>query len=120
MQEWLNALKVGDEVLISKSSWRGWIEKIAKVERRTPTGRIVVDGVTFLPNGQKFRGWDGYASIEPVTEEVKQRVNEKIFYQNAMKVICNLADGKIELGIDELRQIVKIVENKQAKEQKEG
>lgn len=120
MQEWLNALKVGDEVLISKSSWRGRVEKIAKVERRTPTGRIVVGGVTFLPNGQKFKGWDGYVCIEPVTEEAKQRINEKIFFEDAMKVIYNLADGKIKLGIDELRQIVKIVENKQAKEQKEG
>lgn len=56
-QEWLDQLKPGDEVAFSQGFER--VNRVYRVESRTPSGRIVVDGRTFNPDGT-LRGYSKY------------------------------------------------------------
>ena len=107
-QEWLATLKAGDEVAIKTSNWSGSRYHIARVDKITPSGRIVVGIFTFLPNGQRYGG-NGFASIEPVTDEIKQDIQDKVFYARAYKLIEAVDRKKIKLDMEQLKQIVAII-----------
>lgn len=108
--EWLKTLKAGDEVVLLKSSWSGSKYYIKEVEKVTPTGRIIVDGVTFLPNGRKWSGTTGYARIEPVTEEHRKTIEEEKFLRYGYTLIEEVAKRNIEISKEQLKAIVKIIE----------
>ena len=71
---WLNGLKVGDEVAVHG---RGFGDRVAvyKVEKLTPT-QIVVRGDRYDKATGRERGASAYdrMSLEPVTEEVRQKI----------------------------------------------
>ena len=109
--EWLKTLKQGDEVVLLKSSWSGSKYSIKEVEKVTPTGRIIVDGVTFLPNGRKWSGTTGYARIEPVTDEHRKSIETEAFLRYAYRVIDSVARREIDLTPKQMEAIVKIIED---------
>ena len=109
--EWLKTLKQGDEVVLLKSSWSGSKYSIKEVEKVTPTGRIIVDGVTFLPNGRKWSGTKGYARIEPVTDEHRKTIEEEAFLRYGYRLIEGVARREQELTPEQVRAIVKIIED---------
>ena len=108
--EWLKTLKAGDEVVLFKSTWRGSKYSIKEIKKVTPTGRIIVDGVTFLPNGRKWSGTTGYARIEPVTDEHRERIEEEKFLRYGYTLIEEVAKRNIEISKKQLKAIVKIIE----------
>lgn len=65
--EWTKSLKKGDEVAVYH---HGTQTAKTKVERITPSGRIIVSGgSTYLPNGSPFgKMADSSRSIRPVTK----------------------------------------------------
>ena len=109
--EWLKTLKAGDEVVLLKSSWSGSKYYIKEVEKVTPTGRIIVDGVTFLPNGRKWSGTTGYARIEPVTEEHRKTIEAEAFLRYGYRLIESVAKREQELTPEQVKAIVKIIED---------
>ena len=72
---WLAGLKAGDEVAIAHNFGRGY--SLLKVERRTPSGQIVCEGVRrkFSADGLAI-GDVGYSRrhLEPVTDKVRAAV----------------------------------------------
>jgi hypothetical protein len=73
-QQWLNSLKVGDEVAVNYSK----TYLIGKIERITPTRRFRVEGksCTFDSGGKEMGGdaWGGWAKMQPVTNEIMDRI----------------------------------------------
>lgn len=108
--QWIRTLKVGDEVVLIKSSWRGSNYSIREVEKVTPTGRVIVAGVTFLPNGTKWGGSAGYARIEPVTDEHRERIEEEKFLRYGYRLIEEVAKRNIKISKEQLKAIVEVIE----------
>ena len=109
-RNWIKTLKVGDEVVLIKSSWRGSKYSIKEVEKVTPTGRVVIGGVTFLPNGTKWGGTTGYARIEPVTDEHRERIEEEKFLRYGYTLIEEVAKRNIKISKEQLKAIVEVIE----------
>ena len=66
---WLKSLKVGDEVCIEEDH-----VKIAKIERITPGGTIYIGNMKFDKHGVcRIDKWH-YASLTPVTPEIREKV----------------------------------------------
>jgi hypothetical protein len=66
-QQWLNSLKVGDEVAVRHKSWSGRAPyTISVITKITPTRMFDVEGFTRIKN-------DGGGMI-PVTDEIRNEV----------------------------------------------
>ncbi|MEK5358191.1 hypothetical protein [Paenibacillus sp. FSL L8-0709] len=100
-QEWLDSLKVGNEVLISGKYGGGYLYFIGTIERITPTREIKIGALVFK-NGSE--GERSLIKIEPVTQEVRENIKHKelsrflIDYRfenlplNALEEISNILD----------------------------
>lgn len=84
--EWIKELKVGDEVFV-----RGRYLTLGKVQRITPTGRIVIDGVQFASDG-RGRTSDKWAirMLEQATTEKIIRYKKAIFISAVRAAMRNL------------------------------
>ena len=80
---WLRELKVGDYVFVNSSGWRGTV--LAKVEKITPTGRIVTDNTTFGPDG--FYHVDRFR-IDMLQQATEKQVSEYLA-KNQKKLMSN-------------------------------
>ncbi len=82
-QKWILNLKVGDRVFYN--SGRHYLQPVAKtVEKVYPSGIVIVDGVTFNPDGQKRASGNAYH-----TPWISEWTQEK-----AMQIECENADKK--------------------------
>lgn len=72
-QAWLDSLKAGDEVAFRVRYGTRW--NTSNVEKRTKTGRIIVGGFTYRPDGYLW-GQCGPSRIEPVTQEIRDEVRK--------------------------------------------
>lgn len=91
-QEWLDSLKVGDRVVIERK-YMGSTYLIAKIEKITPTRRIVVGGYTFRSNGIIFGG--GYSSIylKKFTPDILKVIEMQNIKRNVRITFHNLYDN---------------------------
>jgi hypothetical protein len=72
--KWLDSLKAGDEVAINLEYNTGCPFSLAKVDRRTPNGSIVVDQIIFDGNdGVGKAGFNHSRIIEP-TQDIKNNI----------------------------------------------
>lgn len=102
-------VKVGDKVLLSGGYGINKHEKIATVERITPTGRIKVSGSTsyFNKYGDEMRKSDSWALkyyLKIPTPEDFKRIEERDFIRRALRIV-----EKFELSMT-LEQAKKIIE----------
>lgn len=67
-QDWLKNLKADDYVFVI--SRRG--KRLTKVQRITPTGRIIVDNIQFINGVNQSNQWDIMRLEEATTEAVKK------------------------------------------------
>ena len=93
-KEWLDTLKVGDEVLVTS---RYSIE-IKKIDKITPTNQIKIGSMTFK-NGRN-KGTDVYHwgyEISPVTQKVRDHIRKlELAKKIGMVVFSELSLGKLE------------------------
>lgn len=97
--------KVGDLVVVSSR----WSEKVLKVEKITPTGRIKVGGSYYTKDGSMIGGdaWDR-SRIIPATEEMIDSIEKKRYMNLTLK---RMHDFKKELSHDDALSINKILSN---------
>jgi len=98
-KEWLDSLKVGDEVAILEGSYG---VTIAHVSSRTPTGWIRVGNEEFNSDGS-IRGKDAHKGLYPVTEKHHRVV--------ILRRIHNAIDRRVleKLSLDQLQRISIII-----------
>ncbi len=78
---WLESLKAGDRVAVYESSYGRRSYRIRTIERRTPSGRFVLEGIKaqFDTHGREMgsRGsgfCPSWREIVPITDEVRESI----------------------------------------------
>jgi hypothetical protein len=107
---WIEKIKVGDTVVISSRYWR----KIAKVDRITDAGNIVVGNRLFNKNGIE-RGCDTWniVSLQEYTPELVATIN----IEHTIAAAYKLMGTAKNITYGQAVQIIKILSPK--KEEKE-
>lgn len=73
-QAWLDSLKAGDEVAY-QSNWSNGEYRIAKVFKRTPSGRIVCGHTTWRKDGHAIGSdYSSPGRLVQVTEKIRESV----------------------------------------------
>lgn len=103
-KQWIENLKPGDKVIV-RGRWRA---EIAEVDRITPTGRIVINGTTFNPDGSERGGNSCYnrATIAEATPELI----DKITRNNTVSRVKNKLHNINELTYEQAVEIEKILD----------
>lgn len=68
MANWLEELKVGDNVFVSNRSGT----TLQTVQKITPTGRVVVNNIQFIGGINKSNMWDIITLEEATEEKIKE------------------------------------------------
>lgn len=105
---WLLNLKVGDEVFTSNC---GMIRSLKRVDKITPTGRIVVGNETFDENGRLIGNKDSWnrRGIMEATEERLEKYNIDIIKNAAFRLMgCTPIQYK-DLSEEHATQIIQIL-----------
>ena len=82
-QDWLKNIKADDYVFIS--SYRG--KRLTRVQKITPTGRVVVDNIQFINGANRSNKWDIMTLAEATTEAVEKY--KAIQFIRAVKLAMN-------------------------------
>ena len=82
-QDWLKNLKADDYVIIS--SRRG--KRLTRVQKITPTGRVIVDNIQFIGGANRSNKWDIMTLEEATTEAVEKY--KAIQFIRAVKLAMN-------------------------------
>jgi hypothetical protein len=111
-QQWLNSLKVGDEVAIIHSQYGRKNIRTSKIVKITPTRRFKIDGMdwcTFDNSGEQMGvgRWDMPNVMFPVTNSIK----ESLARTNTIHLIENFKKWH-GLSTQQLLEILKIIEAK--------
>lgn len=102
-------VNVGDKVIINDR----FSERIANVEKITPTGRICVEGMYFDKHGWKIGG-DSWSRtyIDYATKEEIDRILQKQTINKAYQLMRN--NYKLNnLNFEQATKIIEILENKE-------
>lgn len=76
-QEWLDSLKVGDEIAYKWGYGEGAGYKIGKITNITPKRFIDSGNIRFNRNGEPPAGVHGVGNIVPVTAELKRDMTRR-------------------------------------------
>ena len=103
--EWLKNLKVGDEVFVVGR----WGKSLSKVQRITPTGRIVVNNIQYNATG-KARTGDIWATLnlERVTEESVARYKKAKFVSAVRAAVAANLTGMSYNAAKQINEILKL------------
>ena len=68
----ISTLKIGEKVLMSFRQYGEITYKIGIVERRTPSGRVIISGVAFKPNGIEYGSglYSGITSLYKLDDSI--------------------------------------------------
>lgn len=102
-QGWLRDLRVGDEV-----AWFNYNfgHEIHKVERITPTGRIVVENITFDYTGEELgssNNWYKPRYLTEITDEIRNEIKRNELVKTIKLVRWN------EVDVLKLEKIINIL-----------
>lgn len=78
-------VSVGDKVIVIPGGWNRSMH-VAIVERKTPSGLVIVDGTTYNKNGLE-RARYGKARIVFHTQELEDKINEENRRNDALRKI---------------------------------
>lgn len=98
-QDWLKNLKAGDYVFIS--SRRG--KRLTRVQKITPTGRVIVDNFQFIGGVNRSNKWD-IMTLEEATDEAVERYNAIKFIKQVREALKN-----VNLTYGQAKEINKIL-----------
>ena len=113
--EWLESLKIGDEVAVDTGRHGYKNYEIIKIERITPTRRISLEGRSwkFDSNGRergKVNSWTPRKCIKPVTQDIRDSIRKKY-------IISRIESVKWEtVSLDKLEKILEIIDGRKANE----
>jgi hypothetical protein len=108
-------MKVGDEVAVTNH--HGLVQ-LANIDRITPTGRIVVNRVTYRPDGYEMGGGYNCLKIEVVTEKhrkawMRKRRIERLqstrwetLTDDQLKSACAALSPKLGSGLENSEKVV--------------
>ena len=104
---WLKELKVGEKVFVSNMFGDKTLET---VQRITPTGRVVVNGIQYINGMHSFDNWRA-ATLEEATDEKIEKYKIKNFIQRVFKELrekkymtyeqAKKINEILELGVEE-------------------
>lgn len=99
-KEWLSKLKVGDEVIVSRWNQPDRLEKVTK---RTPSGRLTVGGLDYNSDGS-IRGGDRYAraSLAEATQERRDKAEDYALTQHLFSLKWHAVSLETKRAIDAL------------------
>lgn len=106
MVNWLEELKVGDNVFVSSRSGT----TLQTVQKITPTGRVVVNNIQFIGGINKSNMWDIITLKEATEEKIKEYkicgFIRRVFYELKQKKSMTYAQAKkineiLGLGVQE-------------------
>lgn len=106
MANWLEELKVGDNVFVSSRSGT----TLQTVQKITPTGRVVVNNIQFIGGINKSNMWDIITLEEATEEKIKEykirRFIRSVFNELKLKKSMTYAQAKkineiLGLGVQE-------------------
>lgn len=106
MANWLEELKVGDNVFVSSRSGT----TLQTVQKITPTGRVVVNNIQFIGGINKSNMWDIITLEEATEEKIKEykirRFIRSVFNELKLKKSMTYAQAKkineiLDLGVQE-------------------
>jgi len=82
---WLREVKVGDKIAVEYGQYGTGNYRIDKVDKITPTGRIVIENRTYDPEGQEMGKSNSYSrsyKLYPITQKVIDFIRtEKLLYE---------------------------------------
>lgn len=84
-QDWLKNLKADDYVFISGRSGK----RLTRVQRITPTGRVIVDNIQFINGVNQSNQWAIMRLEEATTEAVKKYKETQFIYAVKLAMINN-------------------------------
>lgn len=102
MSEFIKNLKVGDPVVISSRFGMS----LKKVERITPSGRIVIGDMTFNPDGYE-RG--GGSWVRSVLREATPKLIEVINQNETIREAFRLMNIKRTISYEQAKKIIEIL-----------
>lgn len=110
MSEWLKRLKVGDEVFVRGNNG----VTLSKVQRITPTGRIVVNNTQYIDGKSCSNMWN-ISILEEATERRIEMFYRKKFSLDVLRVLkkktsitydqAQFLNDILELGVEDVRCI---------------
>ena len=99
---WLKELKVGEKVFVSNVFGN---KTLGTVQRITPTGRIVVNGIQYINGVHNFSNWRAY-TLEEATDEKIEEYKIKNFIQR----VCSELSGEKYITYEQAKRINEILE----------
>ncbi|NLD92992.1 MAG: hypothetical protein GX639_10020 [Fibrobacter sp.] len=106
-QNWLDGLKVGDEVYCT------WGERIEKITHITKGRQIDIGKIRYKDGSYKGKDrWDMRHYIEPVTQAILDKIEQNKLANNLSCKLCGNAYWF--LSVDQLRRISVILEESNA------
>lgn len=98
---WLKELKVGEKVFVSNMFGNKTLET---VQRITPTGRVVVNGIQYINGVHNFSNWRAY-TLEEATDEKIEEYKIKNFIQQ----VCSELSGEKYMTYEQAKKINEIL-----------
>lgn len=99
---WLKELKAGEKVFVSNMFGNKTLET---VQRITPTGRVVVNGIQYINGMHSFDNWRAY-TLEEATDEKIEEYKIKNFIQR----VCSELREKKYMTYEQAKKINEILE----------
>lgn len=93
--DWLAQLKPESKVVISHYNRRS----IRKIDRITPTGRMIVDGITYNHMGREIGAEYNARNITEYTPEVEIKIKNQILKANLAKKFNDLNFNALDLDM---------------------
>ncbi|MCK9592746.1 MAG: hypothetical protein M0Q91_12150 [Methanoregula sp.] len=108
-KEWLDSLKVGDDVAIDRYQYGKRTYSVRKIDKITPTRRFSINGAYYDKNGREMgsaSSWGIRSEIVPVTDEIKTTIRRS----NTLFAIGKFPFDSLNNG--DLESIYNIIKNK--------
>ncbi len=102
-RSWIKNLNPGDTVAPNGN-------RLAVVDRITPSGRIVIGDETYNPDG-RMRGssaWN-HGWLMEATPEIVERIKGREIIDSARRAARRICDGKIEINPQQAQQLIGLV-----------
>ena len=106
---WLKELKVGDYVLVKNNNF-GWGEKelvLRTVSKITPTGKMIVGGITFKSDGgmQTNNIYNQTYLLQATEELIDKMINQEAKEKMLSNVQNYLANNRDKISYELLKEI---------------
>lgn len=104
MANWLENLKEGDLVIVHTRM----TDRVRKVEKITPTGKIRVDGELYAKNGTRGNDLWSVSILMEATPEAIEKIRNKSLIANAIALMKS--EKAANINVEQAKAIIKILE----------